>query len=581
MSITIASATGATAWGKTIIGTVAVLAIGMGAAVGSFLVAGRGDAVGGGASYVPASAPFYVELRLDASAEQDAALREALGHFPAIDGLDLEVPLYGQLGDRIDAMLAEEDTDVSWTADVAPWFDGRIAFAVLDIPVEAMSGELPADADDAPPMVALLGVTDRAAAEASIQRLLAESDAPLTFIDQDHAGITIHASEGQGAYAVSDDQLLLAPRVDDIVTALDAHADTATTIAELEDVTALTDALPDDWLAFALYDLRDLMAAALEMAATEDTEMASAFGALLENQPLRGAVAFTAAGDRLAVDVATDGPTGELAVENLDRGLADEVPSDVIYYSEAGNLGASFTAFLGPMKNAMAATPEGEEQIATMEAALGAGLEDLVSWIDDGAVAIGVEGGKPYGGLLLVPNDVDAAERRLSQLLAFATLAGLDPQSGVTVDESEIGSQTVTTIRWQDVGAIPDPMMPVPAGVTVQYTVTGDRAIIGFGESFVERVLELDADESLGAEPRFSEAIDELGGPASTALTWVDIAAARDAIHAAMAPIIAGWDPTGAYEAEALPWLEPLDRLVSVTRLDGDVLLQRGALLLD
>ena len=35
------------------------------------------------------------------------------------------------------------------------------------------------------------------------------------------------------------------------------------------------------------------------------------------------------------------------------------------------------------------------------------------------------------------------------------------------------------------------------------------------------------------------------------------------------------------YEAQLLPWLEPLDRLVSVTRLEGEVLLQRGALLVD
>ncbi|HET8777134.1 MAG TPA: DUF3352 domain-containing protein, partial [Candidatus Limnocylindria bacterium] len=228
MSISIASATGATAWGKAVIGAVAVLAVGMGATAGSFLIAGRADAVGGGASYVPASAPFYVELRLDASAEQDAALRELLGHFPTIDGLDLDVPLYDQLGEHIDEMLAGEDTDISWATDVAPWFDGRITFAVLDIPVEAMSGEMP-DADDAPPMVALLGVTDRAAAEASIDRLLAEADEQLTFTEQSHAGVTIHSSSDEGAYALAADQLLLAPRAGDIVTALDAHANAATT----------------------------------------------------------------------------------------------------------------------------------------------------------------------------------------------------------------------------------------------------------------------------------------------------------------------------------------------------------------
>jgi hypothetical protein len=283
----------------------------------------------------------------------------------------------------------------------------------------------------------------------------------------------------------------------------------------------------------------------------------------------------------LALDVATDPLSGELAVQNVDRGLADEVPSDVVYYSEAGNIGASFTALIEPMKEAMAATPEAQEQIATMEAALGGDLEDLVSWIDDGAIAIGVRDGEPYAGLLLVPNDVDAAERRLSQLASFATLAGLDPESGVTVEESEIGSQTVTTIRWQDGSETPDPMMPVPGAISVQYTVTDDRAIIGFGESFVGRVLNLDAGESLGAAARFSDAIAELGGPSATALTWVDVTAARQAIEAAMGPAIAMFDPTGEYQARVLPWLEPLDRVVSVTRLEGDVLLQRGALLVD
>jgi hypothetical protein len=580
VSISITSATGVTAWGKAVVAAVAVLAVGMGAAAGSFLITGRVDAVGGGASYVPATAPFYVELRLDAPAEQDAALREVLGHFPAIEGLDLDAALYGQLGDHIDEMLAGQDTELRWATDVAPWFDGRVSFAVLDIPVEAMSGELPS-AEQVPPMVALLGVTDRAAAETSIERLLAESDLPVTFTDQDHAGVTIHAADDQGAYALAADQLLLAPRAEDIVTALDAHADAASTVAELDEITTLTETLPDDWLAFALYDLREAMSAALEAAAAEEPEMASTFGTLLESQPLRGAMAFTAAGDRLALDVATDPPSGELAVENVDRGLADEIPSDAIYYSEAGNLGASFTAVIGPMKEAMAATPEGEEQIATVEAALGADLEDLVSWIDDGAMAIGVDDGEPYGGLLLVPNDVDAAERRLSQLSSFATLAALDPESGVTVEESEVGSETVTTIRWQDAGTMSDAMLPVPAGITVQYTVTDDRAIIGFGESFVGRVLAIDAADSLASVTRFSDAVADLGGASSAALTWIDLVGAREAIEAAMGPAIATFDPTGEYEAEVLPWLEPLDRLVSVTRLEGEVLVQRAALLVD
>lgn len=38
-------------------------------------------------------------------------------------------------------------------------------------------------------------------------------------------------------------------------------------------------------------------------------------------------------------------------------------------------------------------------------------------------------------------------------------------------------------------------------------------------------------------------------------------------------------DPGGLYQTEIRPWLLPLDRIVSVTRLEGDVHVQRGALL--
>jgi hypothetical protein len=35
------------------------------------------------------------------------------------------------------------------------------------------------------------------------------------------------------------------------------------------------------------------------------------------------------------------------------------------------------------------------------------------------------------------------------------------------------------------------------------------------------------------------------------------------------------------YEAEVRPWLLPLDRFVSVSRLEGDVLVQRAGLLVE
>ena len=569
------------AWRYLVIAVVAVLAVAIGAAAGSVLLVSRAAAVGAGSSYVPASAPLYFEMRLEASDAQDGALREMLGHFPPSERIDLDLSLYGQMAERLDELLAEEGADVSWSSDVAPWFDGRIGFAVTEIPLEAMSGAMPTDEMAMPGMVVLVGVTDATAAAASIERLIAESDGAPTFTEQGHGGVTIRVSDDDGAYAVTDDQLLIAPSADDVIAALDAREGGASTLAEAGEITRLTNALPSDWLAFGIYDFSDIMSAAITEGASASPGMAEAFGALLDHQPLRGAMAVTAAGDRLAVDVVTDPPTGPFAAANAERDLADEIPADAIYYAEAGNLGTTLAAIIEPLKDTMASMPGGEDQVDTIEAALGADLEEMVSWIDDGAIAIGFDGEEPYGGIVLVPNDMDAADRRLGQLASFAGLAALDPDSGVTVEESTVGSVTVTTIRWEDPNAALDEMLPTPTGIAVQYAITDDRALIGVGGTFVGRVLELESGDALASVERFTSAIDELGGASNTGVAWLDLVGAREALEEYMLPRLGILDAETFYESEIRPWLLPLDRVVSVTRLEGDVLVQRGALLVD
>jgi hypothetical protein len=257
------------------------------------------------------------------------------------------------------------------------------------------------------------------------------------------------------------------------------------------------------------------------------------------------------------------------------------VPADALYFSDGGNIGAALSAFIGAMTAAAAEDPAVAEQIETAEAALGADLEEMVSWIAEGAIVAGWDGSQPYAGLVLVPNDVNAAERRIGQLLTFAGLATMDPSSGITVDESEVAGATVTTIRWEDPNAMPTEGMPIPTGVAVQVTVTGDRAILGVGEGFVSRVLELDASDSLGANPRYTDAVADLGPTNNAGVSWLDLAGTREAIEAALDPMFEFLDPDGLYAAEIRPWLLPLDRAVSVSVLDGEVLVQHSALLID
>jgi len=568
------------AWRIAIIGVVGILAVAIGVAAGSFFLTARSAALGGGASYVPASAPFYFEMRLEPSAAQDAELREFLGRFPPIEDVDLARPLYEQLTEKLDETLSTEGSGISWSEDVATWFDGRVGVALLDLPAETFTAPTDPFATPAvPPMVLLLGVTDEAEAQVAIDRLLGSVPEAPTFTDQMHGATTIHVAEGDmGAWALTDDQVLIAPTAADIQIALDARASGATTLAEAAEITQLTDALPADWLAFGVYDMTDLMAAAFDEAAAASPGLDS-FRELLENQSLRGAIAVTASGDRIAFETVTDVPTGPLAVTNADRGLADEVPADVLVYSESGGIGAGFEASIGPMKETLSTMPGMAEQLETIEAALGTDLEQMLAWMGDGALAVGWDGTLPYGGMVVVPTDVEEARRRLDQLATFAGLAALDATSGISMSERDVEGVSVTSIQWTDPNGGAEGM-PMPMDMfmfTVEWAVTDDRVYLGVGEGFVPRVISLDEADSLASVARYGDAIDDLGGPANAGVMWLDLRGVREAIETAM-----GGDMLGSsYETDVLPWLEPLDRLVSVSRIEGAVLVGTFALLVD
>lgn len=580
VSASIRAASGPSAWRVAVIGLVAVLSAGIGIAVGAFLLDTRAGALGGSAAYVPADAPFYLELRVEPSAAQDAALRELLGSFPAVEGLDLARPLHEQLVELIDEELsAVGEVDLRWADDVAPWFDGRVALGVTDLPLDALAAPMdPMAEPPMPGMIVIAGVTDPAAARSTIERIRTEH-ADLETTDSEHRGVTIHAlSTGDGAYAVTDDALLVAPSADDIAAALDTAADPQRRLSADTSVAGMAAQLPGDWLAFATYDFTELTAASF--AAAEGTAASEAFATLMEHQPMRGALAVTAAGDRLAFDGVSEAPAGPFAMENAERGLAAEAPGDALYFSDGGNIGVALSALVDALKVSAQEDPSVAEQIDTAEAVLGADLEEMVAWIDDGALVAGWDGSEPYAGLVLVPNDVTAAQRRIGQLVTFAGLAALDPSSGITVDEAVVAGETVTTFRWQDPNAIPMEELPIPTGIAVQVAVTDDRAIIGVGESFVGRVLELEDGDSLAVQPRYRDGVAALGPVSNAGVAWLDLAGLRKAVETALGPMLDMVDPDGAYESTVAPWLAPLDRLVTVTVLDGELLVQRSALLI-
>jgi hypothetical protein len=568
-----ASPSPARAWRPLLVGGVALLAIAIGVVAGSVLLSARTalGSAGAAAGYVPADAPMYLEYRLVPSAAQDAALRDVLSRFPAT-GVDTDRPLADQVTELIDESFTGGQLNFTYADDVAPWFDGRVGMSLNELPPtpDPTAAPSPDATAPVPSFTVMLGVTDAAAATATADRLRTEAGADVTFTSSDHAGTTIWTATGTtagsgGAYAITDDQVLLSASAADIQRALDVHAGREPGLLDAtQRLGPLADRLPNDWL-FLMAMSGDAVRAALQAdVEASQPEMASFYTALLQDQPLDMVLAAYATADGIAVDGAMSAPTGDLAVENRDRGLAAQVPADAILFADGGRLGVSLSRAIEAFKAQVSAIDEAMAgQVDDVESSLGASLEDFVAWMEDGAVAAGWDGSEPWGGLVITPNDAAAARERLDQLAGFARLAALDPTLGITVTDETVAGAEVTTIRFEPPAAAP----AVPASsVSAQFAVTDERVLIGFGDAFVSGALELAPTDSLAQSERFRAAIDGLGGASNAGSFYLDLTALRVAVEGAIAGVL----PT--YESDVKPWLEPLDYAAGVTRVDGDAM---------
>jgi hypothetical protein len=336
--------------------------------------------------------------------------------------------------------------------------------------------------------------------------------------------------------------------------------------------------LPADWLMFGLVNNEALIAGMRDDAMLTTPEMAPLFDAI-QGQSAQALVTVVVTAEGVVMDGAASPPTGVYAAANAERELAAQVPNDVLYFADGGNLGPILAEYAAALKTAAAEDPSVADGLDQAEAVLGAELEELVSWIGDGAIAIGYDGEEPYGGLVLDASDPDAAATRVEGLLSLARLSVMDPSIGITVTESTVGEVEVTTIHWEDPAAAEGfSMLPV-TGASLQVAVDGDRVLIGVGERFVTRVLELDAADSLAQSERFATAIGDLGGTNNAGSVWLDLRGAREAVEAAVpAEMLSGFVD---YEAEIKPWLVPFDYVASVSRLDDERVLTRMLVAID
>ncbi|HEX6656381.1 MAG TPA: DUF3352 domain-containing protein [Candidatus Limnocylindria bacterium] len=564
-------------WQLAVVGAVVALAAGIGLVLGFTLVGQRASgALGAAASYLPADTVMYGETRLDLSPTQAGSLRAILHRFPAADE---DVVLLDAIGDALDQGFSAAGTSLTYDKDVASWFDGRVAFAALDYPVAANTDVANAKL---PRAVALLGVRDAGAATTfgdALRDLAGSSGVTLT--SSQHAGVTIWSStdsetNSSFAYAVTPDELLIANGRASVETLLDVHVGSQS-LGARQDLQALIGQLPTDRVGFFAVDMKQMV----HELRTELQAKDPAVGALLDpyiNQvPALAVAALSLEDDAFVLTGASSMPGGDLAPANSRRDLAARVPGDALLFADGSDVGKRLAQVTTAMKAALAAQPSGSEmtkQLDQVESALGAKLEDFVSWIGDGALAVGATNGTPYGGLVLEANDVQAATARLRQLRSLAELGVGQAGAQIKVSTATVAGVEVTTIS----ATAPGDMSLAPGvsrQVVVQYAIKDDTVLIGFGDHFVGRSLGLAPGDSLAASSRFQQAVGRFGGDDNAGVTFLDLAGVRQAVELTMAPML-----PDDYATQVKPNTEPFDYLANVQRVEGGVVVSRGGVVL-
>lgn len=564
-------------WTVAVVAAVAALAVAIGGVAGAFVTNGRpaGAGAGGAAAYVPADAFLYMETRLDLPGDQREKLRQVLERF---EPLDVDTILGPGLANWLDEQLAKDHAsgsgpDVTYSRDVAPWFTGEVAFAMTDYP---STTTVPMAV---PNGVALIASRDKTAATAFADKLRAAAqDQGASFSSQSHAGAEVW-SLVQGndasplgpmtpgfAYAVTADQVVIGSGADAVNAALDVHAGSAPSLAQRAEFNAAAARLPADRVAYASIDyapMLDSLRKEMQQLGGEADAFIDQMAAAMPDFALWSA-RFEA--DRLVFDAVVDQPDSAVAPDNHARSVARWVPGDAIFFADSANLGKALTAGIGSMQSTFGAAGM-QAQLKQVEDALGGDLESFVDWIGDGGMVAGWDGDQPYAGLVLIPNDPDAARERLGRLTALAKLATGQAGSGLSITDHQVDGQTVTTFRY---GSGADAMGP--SNITLQYAVTDERVLIGFGDRFVTKALRLGEADSLASSERYRQAIDAVGGSANAGAMFLDLAALRKAAEAALPA-----DARSDYDA-ARPYLEPFDYVAGTTRADGEQMIGRMAI---
>ena len=250
--------------------------------------------------------------------------------------------------------------------------------------------------------------------------------------------------------------------------------------------------------------------------------------------------------DAVRSDTATSLPAGDPAPSNTRRTLAASVPNDAIFFADASNVGASASAGRRGRATSLAAAG----RVAEIEAALGGRLDELFSWIGGGALAAGWDGEQPRG------HGPGGHRCRCRHPATAPAAEPAQPGDDGSIGRSRVSTETVagvevTSIRFMTT----TPTFGSDAGHrgVIQYAMDGERVLIGVGDRFVGRALQLAPGDSLANDARYRAAIDRFGGDDNMGAFFLDLVGLREAVESAAGEML-----PPEYTTEVQQYLEPL-----------------------
>jgi hypothetical protein len=535
-------------WIAAIAGVAVVVAISI--AVAS-LIGGK-PATSTAMGYMPADVVTYSEFRLDLPGDQRQKLASFMKPIPGFDDSSQFDTKLNELFDRI-VLLASND-EQTWTKDIAPWFGGQIALG-MSIPTSSVA------VSSSSTGLYVVTIKDRAKAIAWIQGIA--KDATFNRSTYGDADLLIPTA-GDGVFAIAvNDKVAILGATGAVKAAIDTEGKGAWT--GNDDVEAALATVDRDYVMVGV---------------TRVKAMADAFTALMAQQSpgaldrtqldetilgmLPAWFANTGRFENDAFVTTSVGPAGNIGYDTSNHadGIVGHIPASTLLVTSEHDVGPSLTALIAKFRP----LPEASDFFRQFDQAMSllGGTDAVVGWWGDSAIVVSkLDDGTIGGGLVVKPRDAAAADRLLTSLSGFVALGG--GSAGVTTRTADHNGTKVTIV---DAGAAAG-MTGLPPGykAEIAWASNADIAVVGYGESFVNAVLDAGPGHSLADDARFKGLLDRAGNE-NIAVTFVDLKTIRTLLE----PVVQATAPADAWEQYTKyiqPYLGPIDALIATGRKDG------------